>query len=134
MIFALLVDVYFNFQLSLPGVEIRENVLTGHKFTNLLKSGPLWDVTMISFCALKKEANSSWKYIKRKLTLKKYQKLFTLQNFFFVLVACTAILSSNWKSNNTTFSVFKIQPMRKRTTSSFSGLFLTVVRFNLLEW
>ena len=35
------------------------------------------------------------------------------------------------------FTVFKIQVMRNRNnlaTTSFAGLFLTIVRFNLLEW
>ena len=39
--------------------------------------------------------------------------------------------------NNTIFTVPKIQAMRKLnnpTTTSFTGLFLTVVRFNLLQW
>ena len=38
--------------------------------------------------------------------------------------------------NNTIFTVPKIQAMRKLnnpTTTSFAGLFLTVVRFNLLQ-
>ena len=61
------------------------------------------------FPTLKREANSSWKYIKMKLTLKKYENLFTLQIFFFVHAACTAILSWNWRNNKTMFSVSKIQ-------------------------
>ena len=31
----------------MAGVEIREKFLTGHEFTNLLKSVPLWGVTMV---------------------------------------------------------------------------------------
>ena len=49
---------------------------------------------------LKREANSSWKNIKMKLTLlKKAQKLLNFTDFFFVSAKCTAILSSNWKNN-----------------------------------
>ena len=32
---------------TFSGVEIRENVLTGHKFTNLLKSVSSWGVSMV---------------------------------------------------------------------------------------
>ena len=56
--------------------------------------------------------------------------------FLFLHAACTAILCSNWK-NNTIFMVSKIQTMIKLnnpSTTTFARLFLTVVRFNLLEW
>ena len=154
------------------GVEIRKKVLTGHKFTNLLKS--IWwpwftprgkfclfslpDRWKMAFPHLKRKkklklhgpflwmrfnclkaratsrrqlAFSSCKNIKMKLTLlKKYQKLFTSHIFFFV---STAILSSN----NNILTVSEIQTMRKinnPTTNPFAGLFLIVVKFNLLEW
>ena len=59
------------------------------------------------------------------------QRLFTLPIFFFVNAAFTAILSLNWKNNYTILTVSKIQRMRKlntTTTTSFAGIFLTVVR------
>ena len=59
-----------------------------------------------------------------KLTLlKKYQNLCTSNIFLFVLAACTPILSSNWKHNNTIFTASKINP----TTTSFVGVSLIVV-------
>lgn len=48
---------------------------------------------------------------------------------------CKVILSSNWK-NNTILTLSEIQTMRKLskpTTILLAGLFLTVVKFNLLK-
>ena len=58
--------------------------------------------------------------------LKKYQKLFTSQNFFFMCAVCTMILILNLKNNNI-FTVSKIQTMRKLnnpTTTPIAGFFL----------
>ena len=63
------------------------------------------------YSAREKEGNCSWKNIKKIILLKKYQKLFTSQILFFMRAVCTAILSMNWKNNNTMFMVFQIQPM-----------------------
>ena len=81
------------------------------------------------------EKTSKW----NQLFLKKYQKLFISLIFFFVSAPCAAILSSNWKkkNNNTISTISKIQTMKilnNPTTTSLAVLFLTVVRFNLLEW
>ena len=64
-----------------------------------------------------------------------FQKSFTSQIFFFVCAAFTAILSWNSKNYNTIFTVSKIQTIRKLnpTTTSFAGLFLTVVRLTCLN-
>ena len=75
--------------------------------------------------------------VKTLTLLKKVSKVVHFVDlFFFVSAACTAILSSNWKNNSNTLTVSKIQTKRKLnnpTTTSFAGLFLIVVRFNLLE-
>ena len=65
-------------------------------------------------------------YLKGKLTLLAKTSKFT--DFFFVSAACTAILSSNWKNNNTIVTVSKIQTMRKLSnpsTTSLPGSFLS---------
>ena len=87
----------------------------------------------------RREGNLSWKKKHQNETnwsLKKYKKLFISKILSLVRAVCTSILSTNWK-NNTTFTVSTIQTMKKLnnpTTTSFAGLFLIVVRFNLLEW
>ena len=136
------------------GVKIREHkVFTGHKFTNLLKSvslfmtiihskGNFWLVSLLerwemAFLHLQQkqtllEKTSKW----NKLFLKKCQKLFNSHIFFFMHAACTAILSLNWKNNNTIFAASKIQTIRKLnnpTTTLITGLFLAIVRFNWLK-
>ena len=62
-----------------------------------------------------------------KLTLLK--KLFASQIFFFTRAACIL------KSNNTIFAVSEIQTaqLSHPTTTSFAGLFPTVVELNLLQ-
>ena len=117
------------------GVKIREHkFLTGHKFTNLIKSVSLF-MTIIhskgnfSLVSLLKHQNE-------KLFLKKFQNLFNSHIFFFMHAACTAILSLNWKNNNTIFAASKIQTIRKLnnpTTTLITGLFLAIVRFNWLK-
>ena len=70
-------------------------------------------------------------------SLKKYQKLLTLKIFFFVCAVCTIILSAIEKSNNTIFTVSKIQTITKLinlTTILFAELSLLVVWSKLLEW
>ena len=126
---------------SQTGVEVRGNFLTGHKFTNLLKSvSPcrLLDRGKVAFPHSKGKLTLLEKNIKFKLTLiKKGQKMYTSHIFFFVRGACTAILSLSWKNNNTIFTVSGIQTIRKLnnpTTILFAGLILIVVRFNLLRW
>ena len=136
------------------GVKIREHkFLTGHKFTNLLKSVSLfmtiihskrkfWLVSLLERWEMASlhlqqkqtllEKTSKW----NKLFLKKYQKLFNSHIFFFMHVACTAILSLNWKNNNTIFAASKIQTIRKLndpTTTLIRGVFLVIVRFNWLK-
>ena len=55
-----------------------------------------------------------------------HQKLFTSQAFLFISAALTAILSSNWKNNNTVLMVSKIQTskLNNPTAISFEGPFL----------
>ena len=70
-------------------------------------------------------------------SLKKYQKLLTLKIFFFMCAVCTVILSAIEKSNNTIFTVSKIQTITKLinlTTILFAELLLLVVWSKLLEW
>ena len=81
------------------------------------------------------EKTSKW----NQLFLKKYQKLFISLIFFLVSASCAAILSSNWKKK--TIIPYQRYPKFKQwkyfnnpTTTSLAVLFLTVVRFNLLEW
>ena len=88
----------------------------------------------MAFPNLKGKLTLFEKNIKMKLTLLKSCSLYRF--FFFLRAACTAILSLNLKNNNTMFTISKTQAMRKLnnpTTTSFAGLFFTVVRFNLLE-
>ena len=96
------------------GVKIREHkFLTGHKFTNLIKSVSLF-MTIIhskgnfSLVSLLKHQNE-------KLFLKKFQNLFNSHIFFFMHAACTAILSLNWKNNNT-YHICSIQNSDNKKT------------------
>ena len=78
----------------------------------------------MAFLHLKGKLTLFLKKIKMKLTfLKKYQNLCISNIFLFKLAACTPILSSNWKHNNTIFTASKINP----TTTSFVGVSLIVV-------
>ena len=141
---------------EIAGVEIAENFLTGHKFTNLLSwpniKSILWpwftlrekfwffsflDRRKMSFPYLKGklallEKASKWNY----LFLKKHQKLFTSQ--IFCLCKCS-IYSHFMFELKKQYHINGIQnsyndKTYNTTIASFTGLFLTVVRFNLLEW
>ena len=91
----------------------------------------------MAFPHLKGKLTVLEKNIKMKLTLlRKVSKIVHFTDFFFVGAACTAILNSNGKNNNTMLMVSKIQTVSKLInpiTTLFAALFLTVVRFNLLE-
>ena len=144
-----LMNPFYILVLTLPGVEIREHFLTRHTFGNLLKSVSLWGVRKTDhrasrspengFPALKRGANSSWKHIKMKLTLlRKVLKVVPFTHFFFL---CMSSVYSHFEfeltNNGTIFTVSEIQTMRKLynlTTTSFTGLSLIIIRFNLLEW
>ena len=134
-----------------PEVKIRENFLTEHKFTSVLKSVSPWGVTVVQ---TKRKILTFWPsrlpengFPEGKLTFlekqqneinsskKKCQKLSTSNIFFFA-----APVQPFWvriEKKQTIFTVSKIQTMRKLnnlTTTSLTGLFFTVVRFTLLEW
>ena len=85
------------------------------KFTNLLKSLSLFSLfRKFWLFSLLDHWKMAFPHLKGKVTLLektskwKYQKLFTSQIFFFLCAVCTAILSSNWKNNNTIFMVSEI--------------------------
>ena len=118
------------------GVKIREHkFLTGHKFTNLIKSVSLF-MTIIhskgnfSLVSLLKHQNE-------KLFLKKFQNLFNSHIFS----SCMQLVQPFWVWIEkiiipTIFAASKIQTIRKLnnpTTTLITGLFLAIVRFNWLK-
>ena len=92
---------------------------------------------ILTFSALKREINFCIENIKLKLTFfKKHQILFTSQIFLLCECSTYSHFQFKFKKNNTILKVSKIQSMRKLndpTTTLLAGLFLTVVRFNLIE-
>ena len=72
-----------------------------------------------------------------KLTLlKKVSKVVHFTDFFLCACSMYSYLEFKLKNNNTIFTVSKIQTMKKLNnpmTTLFTELFLTIVRFNLLE-
>ena len=79
------------------------------------------------------EKTSKWNW----LFFKKYQKLFASQISSSCVQHVQPFWVQNWKKNNTIFTVSEIQTMRKLnnpTTTTITGFFLVVFRFNLLEW
>ena len=128
----------------ITGVKTREIFLTRHKFTKLLIVSKFWLFSLLdlqemaflhekwSSLFLKKLPNEINSSLKSRSTISH-----SLHIFFFVHAPCTTISSSNWKNNNTILMVSKIHTTRKLnnpTTTLFTGLFLTILRYNLLEW
>ena len=91
----------------------------------------------MAFPHLKGKLTVLEKNIKMKLTLlRKVSKIVHFTDFFLCRCSMYSHFEFEWKNNNTMLMVSKIQTVSKLInpiTTLFAALFLTVVRFNLLE-
>ena len=123
-------------------VEIRENFLIRQNFTNLLKSVPwpwfaprgklltFYPPRLLEnvFPLFKREANSSWKNNKMKLTFRKnFIKSCSIHRLFFFLRVQSVHSFWVWIEKKTTFTISKIQTMKKldNLTTYLQGSFLS---------